>query len=102
MSFIIIYVTHKNKKDEVKVTNYLLNNKLIACSNSYKINSSYLSNNKIKNSYEIVTIYKTKKSNWKKIKQEILKIHKYEIPCIMKIKVNLNKEYENWLIEQLK
>ncbi len=97
MSFIIIYITHKNLKEAKKVVTYLLQKKLITCANFFPIKSSYWWKNKIENSNEIVTIVKTKKEKWKKVKSEVKKIHPYEVPCIMKFNVESNKEYESWI-----
>ncbi len=97
MSFIIIYITHKNLKEAKKVVTYLLQKKLITCANFFPIKSSYWWKNKIENSNEIVTIVKTKKEEWKKVKSEVKKIHPYEVPCIMKFNVESNKEYESWI-----
>lgn len=97
MGFIIIYITHKNIKEAKKVVSYLLKKKLIKCANFLPIKSSYWWKGKIENNNEIVTILKTKKENWKKVNLEVKKIHPYEIPCIMKLNVESNKEYESWI-----
>lgn len=97
MSFITIYVTHESEIEAKKVWDYLLNKKLIACYNLFPITSSYWWDGKIENTSEFVTLLKTKTSNWKIIKEEIKNIHPYKIPCIMKTKVEANKEYEDWI-----
>lgn len=75
----------------------MLNKKLIACYNLFPITSSYWWNSAIENSNEFVTLLKTKKSNWEKIKDEIKNIHPYKIPCIIKYEVEANQEYEDWI-----
>ena len=97
MSFIVVYVTNKNLEEAKKISSHLLNKKLIACSNIFPIKSMYLWKGNIEDSDEYVALLKAKKSNWKKIKEEIKKLHSYDAPCILKFKVNSNKEYENWL-----
>ncbi len=97
MGFIIVYVTHKNLKQAKKIASYLLKKKLIACANFFPIKSSYWWKRKIENSNEVVSIFKTKKQNWKKIKSEVQKIHPYDVPCIMKLNVEANKDYESWV-----
>lgn len=101
MSFILIYVTHENQENAEKITNHLLKNKLIACANFFPINSSYWWKGKIQNSKEIVSLLKTKKENWEKVKQEIIKIHPYETPCIIKINVEANEDYESWISKEI-
>lgn len=97
MWFISIYVTHPNENECKNICNLLLEKKLIACYNTFPINSSYWWNWVIDSSEEIVSILKTKKSNWDIVKKEIEINHSYEIPCIMKFEVEANKEYENWI-----
>ena len=80
----------------------LLKKRLIACVNFFPIESSYWWKGKIENSDEIVSIVKTKKENWNKLKREVEKIHPYEIPCIMKFDVEANEDYEKWINEETK
>ena len=41
-------------------------------------------------------IAKTNNKNFKKLVDEVKKVHSYEIPCILKINATANKEYEKW------
>ena len=102
MAFIIIYITHKNLREATKVANYLLEKKLIACANFFPIESSYWWNGKIENNKEIVSLVKTKRENWKKVESTVRKIHPYKTPCIMKIDVEANSDYELWIRRETK
>lgn len=102
MVFIILYVTHKDIESAQKIANHLLQKKLIACANFFPIKSSYWWKGKIENSDEIVSLLKTRKENWEKIKKEIKKIHPYETPCIIKINAEANGDYESWINEETK
>lgn len=97
MTFILVYVTNPNKKEAEKIAQHLLNKRLVACANIFPINSMYWWKNKIEKSKEYVLILKTDKKKWEKIKGEIKRIHSYTVPCIIKINVDANKEYKNWL-----
>jgi periplasmic divalent cation tolerance protein len=97
MPFIFVYVTNPNKKEAKKIALHLLKKRLIACSNIFPIESFYWWKGRIKNAKEVVLIVKTRKENFKKVKNEIKKIHSYSIPCIIKFDVEANKEYEEWL-----
>lgn len=97
MGFILIYVTYPNMDEADKLANHLLDKKLIACSNSFPMSSSSCWTGKIAKVDEIISILKTKKENWENVKSEIKKIHSYKIPCIMKIDVESNEEYEEWV-----
>ena len=112
MKFIIIYITHENLKEAKKVAEVLLRDRLIACVNYFPIESAYWwpastalqrgENGKITNSKEIVSLVKTKKENWTKVKKVVETMHPYEIPCIMKLEVESNKSYADWIKEETK
>jgi periplasmic divalent cation tolerance protein len=112
MKFIIIYITHKNKQEAKKVAEVLLRDRLIACVNYFPIESSYWwpaspelqrgEKGKIAHTKEIVTLVKTKKENWAKVKKAVEAIHPYETPCIMKFDVESNTSYAQWIKEETK
>jgi periplasmic divalent cation tolerance protein len=102
MKFIFIYITHPDMKTAKKIAEQLLAKRLIACVNYFPIQSSYWWRSKIENSKEIVTIVKTRKENWRKVKAEVEKIHPYETPCIMKMEVEANADYAKWIQAETK
>ncbi len=97
MKFIIIYITHPNLKIAKKVTEALLKDRLIACVNYFPIESAYWWKGKIESGKEIVSLMKTKKENWTKVKKAVETMHPYETPCIMKLEVKSNKAYADWI-----
>jgi periplasmic divalent cation tolerance protein len=97
MGFIAIYVAHKDMNEAKKIAEHLIKNKFIACVNYFPMKSSNWWKGNIEDSEEIVTILKTKKENWEKVKSEIKNIHSYETPCIMKFDVEANEDYESWI-----
>lgn len=101
MSFIAIYVTHKNMEEAEKITTHLLQQKTIACVNYFPIKSSYQRQWQIESSEEVVSLLKTRTENWEKVKKEIEKTHPYETPCIMKMNVEANDEYEQWITKEV-
>lgn len=100
MKFIIIYITHKNKTEAKRVAMHLLSRRLIACVNYFPIESAYWWKKGIENAREVVTLVKTRKEFWKRVCAEVKKIHPYSVPCIMKIEVEANKEYVDWIIKE--
>ena len=102
MNYIIIYITHPNIKTAKKIINVLLDKHLISCANFFPVQSAYRWKNKVVNSKEIVSIIKTKSANWNKIKSEVEKIHPYEIPCILKINMEANKKFADWIDSETK
>jgi periplasmic divalent cation tolerance protein len=97
MSFIVVYVTHRNLEEAQKIASHLLKKKLIACANFFPIKSSYWWKQKIEDSDEVVSLLKAPKSNWEEVKSEIKLIHPYETPCIIKFNVEANEDYEAWV-----
>ena len=102
MGFIIIYVTYPNMKEANKTISHLLQKKLIACANSFPIKATSCWTGKIAECDEIISILKTKKENWEKVKSEVKKIHPYKVPCIMKLDVEANEDYEAWIKSEIK
>ncbi len=98
----MIYVTHQNKDEAKKIGNYLLDNKLIACANYFPIEAAYWWNGAIESDDEIVSLLKTRKENWEKVRDVIEKIHPYDVPCIIKIELKANEKYEQWILESTK
>jgi periplasmic divalent cation tolerance protein len=101
MGFIFIYVTNPDKKTARKVALYLLKKRLVACVNFFPIESAYWWKSKIERTKEYVLIMKTLEKNFEKVKKEIKKIHPYTTPCIIKINVEANEEYDKWLKEEV-
>ena len=91
----IIYSTFGTRKDATKCVDSLLSSKLIACSTIYPVESRYIWKGKKDVSREFVTIMKT--SVPVKVKKMLLKIHPYDIPCVLSWKVDSNKSYEKWV-----
>lgn len=93
----ILYVTHKNREEAEKVSNHLLSKRLIACSNSFPIQSSYWWKGNFESGDEIVTLLKTTEDNIPNVESEILKIHPYETPCIINMTMKVNESYGLWV-----
>jgi len=99
---ILVYITNPTKKVAEKIAKILLERRLVACANIFEIESFYWWERKIERAKEFVLIGKTIEKNYKKIKEEVEKIHPSEIPCILKIKAEANKKYLNWLKSEVK
>ena len=97
---ILVYVTHKNEIEAKKVINHLVSKKLVACANMFPIQSCFVWEQNMQNENEMVTLLKTQNKLWIKVRDEIKKIHPYKIPCIIKIDVESNKEFEDWIVSE--
>ena len=98
MKFLLIYTTHKSVEESQKLTDYLLDKKLIACVNFFPITSQYRWKGAIETANETVAILKTSAKNWKKVKEYLEAHHPYETPCIIKLaEVESNDSYATWI-----
>jgi len=100
-NFIFIYITNSSKEEASKICKYLLDKKLIACGNISKVNSIYRWKGRIVDEEEYVLIAKTIDNKFELIKNEVEKIHSYDVPCIIKIPVNANEKYYDWIKKEI-
>ncbi len=98
---ILIYTVCKTKQEAKKIANMLVRLRLVACANFWPIESVYCWNNKLVNGKEAVLILKTRKNYYKRIESIIKKIHRYEVPCILRIDISqANRQYRDWLMRE--
>jgi periplasmic divalent cation tolerance protein len=97
VGFILVYITNPNASEARKLASALLERRLAACANFFPIRSTYLWKGKARNSREVVSILKTRAENWERLKTEVQRLHPYEVPCIIKIPVQANRSYEDWI-----
>ncbi len=98
----LIYITCPTEAEAVKISKHLLNKRLIACSNIHRIRSLYFWKKKMQDEQEYVIMAKTKEKNYEIIKEEVKKMHSYDVPCILKIDAEANEEYSKWVNKGLK
>lgn len=81
------------------IAHHLLNKKLVACANMFPVESAYWWNDGIKEAQEYMVVMKAKDSDYERIEKEILAIHPYEIPCIVKYDVPAGfRPYLEWIV----
>lgn len=98
-SFILVMVTCASKKEAQLITNSLLKKHVVACANIiFQVKSKFWWKGKINNATEVLVIMKTKKVNFKKIQNEVKKLHSYEVPEIIALPIiDANIDYLNWI-----
>lgn len=102
MTFIAIYITNPDEATAKSISQSLLKEKLVACANIFPIQSSFWWNADIQSEKEFVSIVKTRIQNWEIVRERVLQLHPYEVPCIMKLEVEANKSYEDWIFSETK
>src|SRR3990167_5851436 len=98
----LLYVISKDKKEAEKISMHLLRKRLIACANIFPIKSMYWWKMKIVKDSEVAVIAKTSSKNFRKLENEVKKLHSYTIPCVLKIDAIANKEYQEWADKALR
>ena len=68
----------------------------------FPIRSMYSWGGKMRDNNEFAIMAKTKEKNYKKIKEEVSKLHSYDMPCILKINAEANESYEKWVNKEVK
>ena len=100
MTSIMIISTFPDKKSISKIANHVVKKKFAACVNITKISSVYSWKGKIENQSEYLAFFKTTKKNQSILKQEIKKLHPYDIPEIAEIDIkSINQPYLKWVVD---
>ena len=97
---IIVYVTCKDLEEAKKITKHLLNLKLVACGNMLSSKTMYRWKGKLVDGEEVILLLKTAEQNFDKIKEEIKKIHSYELPAIIKLSAEATEEFNKWACDE--
>lgn len=97
--FIIVMVTCNSIVEARKIADSLLSKRLVACANIVSdIESKFWWKGKIDSAREVLIMMKTKKENFKRLENEIKKLHSYEVPEIIAVPIiSGSKEYLNWI-----
>jgi periplasmic divalent cation tolerance protein len=102
MGFKIIYITHPDEDTARRISDHLIQKKMVACANIFPIESAYWWKGQVEQEGEYVSIVKTRPGLVAKVEEVVSAMHPYELPCIMQMDVQANKAYEEWIFEQTK
>lgn len=99
---ILIYTTHPDLSTAKKITQHLLDKRLVACGNIFPtMHSMYWWQGQIEESTEVVVIFKTQKKLFEQCQIEIQLNHPYEVPCILQIDASkYNDSYGQWIRQE--
>ncbi len=100
----LFYTTFPDETTAQKVSQTLLEEKLIACSNLFPtMKSQYWWQGKIESATECVLILKTAAHLKSTLEKRFLELHPYETPCFLEIRLDSgNARYLAWLDTSLK
>ena len=102
MKVIDVWINCPDKSVANAISDHLITNRLIACSNVFeRINSCYHWKGKIETATEIPLLVKTRDTLFDAVCEAVAAIHPYETPSIMGIPIEfVNQDYEAWVFEE--
>jgi periplasmic divalent cation tolerance protein len=95
----LLYVTCPDEKTAESLSRALLEERLVACTNSLPgMTSTYWWEGKITTSKEVVLILKTTSHQVDRVTARVESLHPYDSPCILSLAVEKGSEpYLRWL-----
>lgn len=102
MPFITFYITHPDEACARRITEHLLQERLIACANIFPVSSAYWWNGAIQNDSEWVSVVKTTVGLERELERAVEAIHPYDTPCIMRFETRANAAYEKWIQDSVR
>lgn len=97
MSFTIIYITYPSEAEAKRISELLLEQRLIACVNLFPITSAYWWQGSITHDSEWVGLVKTTEAGAMAVETFVEEHHPYDVPCIMQLSARANAAYEAWI-----
>lgn len=97
--FLVFYVTHPDEATAQRVSESLLEGRLVACANVFPISSAYWWDGGIARESEWVSVLKTRLSLEAAVEAAIASIHPYQTPCLMRFEARANPSYCVWIAE---
>ena len=98
---ISIYITCADEDEAMALSMALLEEELVACANCFPIDSSYWWEGRIQSESEYAIVAKSIDSKWEAIKELVENKHSYDVPCIIKHRVEANAAYYDWVLESV-
>jgi periplasmic divalent cation tolerance protein len=98
---VIILSTFPSEESAAEAAEKVVKGKLCACVNFTKIRSIYSWKGRLEDQQEFIALFKTTARSAKKLKAEIARLHPYEVPEIVELKMSdVSKSYLSWLLEE--
>jgi len=92
--------TFPSEKSVAELASKVVAGKLCACVNFIQIRSIYAWRGRMEDQKEFIALFKTTTKSAKRLKAEISRLHPYEVPEIVELKMeDVASQYLSWLIE---
>ena len=100
--YCVITTTTDDKNIANDIAQTLISERLVACVQSYVVQSQYRWQGEVADESEILLQMKTKSCLYGVIKEKIKSLHNYDIPEIVMVPImDANKEYLHWIDEEV-
>lgn len=100
---VFLYVTCRDVDEAKHIGRALIEKRLAGCVNIAPILSLYRENGAAKESTEASLLVKTVDQRVQEVEDMVRSLHSYTIPCIASFTLHrLNREYKEWLVDQIK
>ncbi len=93
----VLYIPCPSLREAAKISQALLEGRLIACANIVESSSIYNWKGKRENAKEHIIFAKTTPKKAKKAERLAKRLHSYEIPAILSFRAGANSEYVKWV-----
>ena len=100
-SGVLVISTYPSEESIAEISNNLIvAKKLCACISITKVRSIYYWNNKLEDQEEFIVFFKTTKFRASSLKDEIRRLHPYDVPEILELKLDdVSRDYLSWLVQ---
>ncbi|MEO9295675.1 MAG: divalent-cation tolerance protein CutA [Nitrososphaera sp.] len=97
---VIIISTFSDEASAADIGKKIVESRLAACVNLVPVRSIYAWKNKIEDQQECLALFKTARGSAKRLKEELAKIHPYDVPEIIEVGISdVSKPYLSWLVD---
>ena len=103
-NYIVIFVTAKDRQEAEKITQALLDERLIACGNIVNpVTSFFHWVGKIEKAEECLIVMKSRADLFSQVAERVKRLHSYEVPEVLALPiVDASKAYLDWMSVVLK
>lgn len=102
MKMLVVFLTCADDEEADKISNVLLDKKLIACSKKMSISSSFWWEGKKDNANEVLLMLETIDEKFLDIEKEVEKLHSYDTPMLFSIAVSqTTRQVSDWLEKEI-
>ena len=100
-SYIVVFVTAKDRQEAQGIAQALVREKLIACANVVAgVESLFRWQGKVDIAQEVLLVLKTKRTLFNQLAARVKALHSYETPEIIALPIVAgSKDYLNWIKE---